>query len=108
MRTCKEKGEDGGEREESRVITTLRDRLVVEDDAMVSHHLTSVLHQLGGSVDKDDPLLASIRTEVQRLGTRDTITQGILDNDRATITDYVLSRRLVHLTTRDYFTSHLR
>lgn len=93
---------------DSRLITTLRDRLVVEDDAMVSDHLTSALHQLGGRVDKEDPLMNSIRSEVQRLGTSLAITQGILDNDRTATTDYVISRPLVHLTTRDYLISHLR
>ena len=99
---------EGQEEGEGRLIATLRDRLVVEDDVMVSHQLTSALHQLGGRVDKEDPLLNSIRSEIQRLGTRPSITQGIVDNDRTAITDYVLSRPLVHLTTRDYLITHLR
>lgn len=97
--------EDGGD---SRLIATLRERLVVEDDVMVSHQLTSALHRLGGRVDKEDPLLNSIRSEVQRLGTCLSIRQGIVDNDRTALTDYVISRPLVHLTTRDYLISHLR
>ena len=98
----------GGGEEESRVISTLRDRLVVEDDATVTRELTSVLSELGVSAEREDPLLASIRSEVQRLGTGDAITQGVLDNDLTAMTDYVIARPLAHPSTRDYLTPQHR
>ena len=98
----------GGSSAESRIISTLRDRLIVEEDATVLRELTSALRLLGGREDKEDPLLGSIRSEVQRLGTEAAITQGVLDGDRAAMTEYVICRPLAHPSTRDYLTSHQR
>ena len=101
-------GKEQGVIKDSRLISTLRDRLVVEDDTMVAHELTLALRQLGGQEEREDPLLNSIRTQLQALGTGQAITQAVLDNDRAALTDYVIARPLVHPTTRDYLTSHQR
>ena len=100
-------GEGGGE-ETFHLISTLRERLIVEDDAMVTRQLTSALAEMGGSVDRNDPQLDFIRSEVQRLGTCHAITQGVLENDITAMTDYIITRPLGHLTTRDYLSHHQR
>lgn len=103
-------GERGGEEEEmkSRVISTLRDRLVVEDSVMVTQELVQALREMGESVEREDPMASFIASEVRRLGTSKAILQGVLEGDQQTLTDYVIRRPLTHLTTRDYLTPHQR
>ena len=92
----------------ARMISTLRDRLVVEDNAMVTGELVQALQQLGGSVEREDPMASFISSEVQRLGTCRAITEGVVEGDRQTLTDYIIRRPPSHLTTRDYLTPHQR
>ena len=93
---------------ESRVLSTLRDRLVVEENTMVSQELVEALRRLGGSEVREDPMSSFITLEVRRLGTCQAIRQGVLEDDRQIMTDYIISRPLTHLTTRDYLTPHQR
>ena len=102
------KYEESDDKGNDRIITALRERLVVEDNAMVTRELTTALRDLGGNIDKSDPLLNYIQTEVERLGTNEAIKQGILKNEQDLMTDYIINRPLNHLTTRDYLTQHHR
>ena len=106
----REERERGGKEDgtESRVVSTLRDRLVVEESAMVTEELVGALRRLGGSAEREDPMSSFIATEVKRLGTCRAIRDGVLEGDRQTLTDYIISRPLTHLTTRDYLTPHQR
>ena len=101
----------GGEGEgegKTRLITALRDRLVVEEDAVVTRELVSALRGLGGECERSDPLLQFIQTQVQRLGTSHAISEGILKNDLDIMTDYIIARPRAHPSTRDYLTQHHR
>lgn len=95
----REEEEEGGK---DRLISTLQERMVVEDDAMVTRELTSALQLLGASADKTDPLVEFICSEIQRLGTPRTITSGVLKNDQTALTEYIISRPLTLPTIRDY------
>ena len=103
--------QSGCEEEENlkpRVISALRDRLVVEDSQVVTTQLEGALGELGGSVEREDNLASSVTSEVRRLGTCDTIIQGIVEGDREALTTYVFKRPLAHLTTRDYLSPQQR
>ena len=103
------RGEEGGcEDVTSRVISSLRDRLVVEDDPVVTRQLVGALGDLGGSVVREDSMADTIASEVCRLGTSDAIIERVHEEDQLTLTNYIISRPLGHMTTRDYLTPDKR
>ena len=106
----REEGERGSKEDgmECRVVSTLRDRLVVEESPMVAEELVGALRRLGGSAEREDPMSSFITAEVRRLGTCGAIRDGVLEGDRQTLTDYIIRRPPTHLTTRDYLTPHQR
>ena len=53
-------------------------------------------------------MMATIRTEVQRLGTRQAITSDVLHQDRKSMADYVIKRPKGLISTRDYLSEKHR
>ena len=53
-------------------------------------------------------MLETIRSEVQRLGTRKAITTEIIEADISDTTDYVIRRPRKTMTTRDYLNDKQR
>lgn len=90
------------------VVSTLRERLLAEDDPVVLHELTSALQELGMSMHQEDPLLVIVRSKMQEIGSTEAVTHSVLQVDRTNMTDYIIMRPLVHPTTRDYFNKEQR
>lgn len=69
--------------------------------------MTITLKQLGCSVIPEDEMLKTIRSEVKRLGTQQTITAEVLQADRSNSTQCVIEgTSKPSLTTRDYLNNN--
>ena len=60
------------------------------------------LKKLDCTVEGEDDMLETIRSEVKRLGTREAIASEIVEADIGDTTDYVIRRPRKAMTTRDY------
>lgn len=91
-----------------RIVQTLKELIVVEEDDLVISEARNVLEKLGHNTEVEDDALEVIRAEVCRLGTRQSIRTAIIAADKAATTDYVMVRPKEIPSTRDYLNNDLR
>ena len=70
--------------------------------AALLREVSLALQQLGCSLEGEDDMLETIRSEVKRRGTQKAITSEIIEADMNDTTDYVIRRPRKAMTTRDY------
>lgn len=75
---------------------------------MPSREVSLALQQLGRGLEREDDMMATIRAEVQRLGTRQAITSDLLRHDRTSMADYIIKRPKGLVSTRDYLSEKHR
>eukprot|EP00731_Ephydatia_muelleri_P016584 Em0009g1008a len=92
----------------NRVVRTLKEMIIFEEDDLVIREVRGVLEKLGHDTHVEDDALEMIRAEVCRLGTGQSIRTTIMASEKAATTDYVLGRPKGVPSTRDYLNDTIR
>ena len=109
-----------------KVASALKDILIVEDNCLVLKYVTQciinaatlflslysqakeALLQLGYEPMAEDSMAETVCAEVKRLGSQNAITEQILASQEKQMVDYMLTRPLCSLSSRDYLNEKLR
>ena len=88
---------------ETLVVDSLKSLITVEDDPVVVQAAKRTLEELGQSQGVRDEMLETVCRTVRELGTKEAITNTILDTGTQELANYVLEDRpLKPITGRDY------
>ena len=108
------------------MASALKDILIVEDNGLVLKYVTQciinvatlflppysqakeALLQLGYEPMAEDSMAETVCAEVKRLGSQNAITEQILASQEKQMVDYVITRPLCSLSSRDYLNEKLR